>query len=338
MVRTERTKNQIFKMDGNNCFLEILNDRFYENKVHFNFSNYDPKGESGDKITGKVDFYLSFADALTFCQLVESNYFTDMLSKERKAYHKALLEAEKTNQKCTYFYNKPYWTLMRGTAPEKLPDYLKRSDGKGISRKLQILPGYVKPERMAHPERFKNERKPNRFVIQCEAGAGDKVNSSQAGGYIIKPAYGNKPDVKVMIPVPEIDSINWEDGLMKLAKILKANIEGYIQASYAYEFMNPTPAFISANAVKEKIQVDDIVDIVMYTHKNVTDIKVSIKGQDCPPDEPMVGKPTETNTLEWHFRRRATKAKETFFEFTPYANHEKGETITRKITVVEKSK
>lgn len=338
MVRTNRLSKQIFKIDGNNCFMEVLNDRFFEGKVHFNFSAYDKEREAGDKIKEKIDFFLEFGDALSFCEMVINKTFDEKLKKERSNYQKALLKAEsegKALNQCGFIYNKSYWALTRGTDANKLPQ--KREDGKSESRRLLLMPGYVPPERMAHPEKFKNARKPNRFVLQCESGPGDKVNSSTAGGYIIKPAYGNKPEKKIMIPFPEIEDMNFDDKFLEMAQIIKSHVTGYIEASYSYEFMNPAPGIISAMPVHEEIKVGNNVDIVIYTPSNVTKIVTYIRDKEVLSDIPMEPKYLETNTIEWHFIKKATRASTTYFEFLPYAGFEKGE-FTKKCRVIVKEK
>lgn len=336
MVRTSRQGKQIFKIDGNNCFMEILNDRFFEGKVVFNFSSYDKEKERGERIAQEIKFFLTFGDALTFCEMVLDGTFKRKLHDDRKAYRASLLNEEKTGQKSTYFYGNPYWALSRGTEASKLNP--KREDGKSESRKLSLQPGYVPKDRMLNPSdpKFKNKRKPNRFVIVCESGPGDKVESKVQGGFIIKPSYGNTPEKKIMIPIPEIESpeMNYVDKLTEMAKILQANILGYIQAGYAYEFMNPAPGIISANAVHQQIKVGDVLDIVIYTPSNVTKIEAMIQDKNgkphvIQPDEEFVGVPTETNTLEWHFRKRANKVSNSTFEFLPYVGYEKGDFTKR---------
>lgn len=330
MVRMERMKKQIFRMDGYNCFMEVLNDTFHNQKVHFVFSNYNLESEKGDRITNTIDFYLSFGDALTLANLIISGELNRMLQVDRKNYQKAALEAEKTKTECKYFFGNPYWVLHRGTDAEKLA--VKRSDGKAESRKLQIVPGFIKKERIAHPEKFRNEKAPNRFVIMCESGPGDKVNSrGTSGGYIIKPAY-TQPEKKVMIPIPEVDKNNYKDTLMELALILKSHIDSYYQAGYTYEFINPAPQIISVGAKYDTIKVGDIVDIIIYTPSNVTRIDAMVNDREILPDETMEPIAKENGNLEWHFRKRSQKTGSTMFEFIPWVQNEKAD-FTKKCLV-----
>lgn len=321
MVRTNRISTKIFKLDGRDCFMEITNERFFEEKVHFNFSKYDNKKEQGQRITERVDFFLTFSNVLNLCHDITSGRLEKELYNDRLAYRKALLDAETNGTECNYYYpSKAYWIATRGTEVNKMVE--KRADGMAESRTMKIVGGAVNKKTFAHPN--PNERIPNRFAIVCESGPGEKKESRNGVGFVIQPTY-KKPECSIIIPIPDYrNPYNSDNKLVEMAKTLESAIHAYWSAGYSYEYMNPSPVIISAQPVKQKIHVGEQLDIVMYTPKNVTKILTYIGNKEVHPDIPMEAKPTDIGTLEWHFKIDAKKAWKYWFEFEPYVEYEKG--------------
>lgn len=155
---------QIIRIDGKNCFVEIMTGQFHKGKVILNFEQYDETKAKGERTVARITYYMPFEK---FLQL-EQDVMSGKLAK--------LAEKEKANNK----YPNAVYTDLTGTSAELLKrNNQARPDGNSESRQLKIIPG-LKAD----------------FMLQAEKGAGEK----NATG-IIKPLYGNKPEQKVAIPM-----------------------------------------------------------------------------------------------------------------------------------------
>ncbi len=132
----ERLDTQIYRIDGKNCFLEVLNSAFSIGKVQMNFIQYD---EASHKQTQKLEFYFDFNTALYFCNLITSGRLD-----------KAIAMAAQTNS----FDGKPvndytsYFTEMGGTNCKDRTKWEKYhatfswlSEGASISRQFKVQKG-----------------------------------------------------------------------------------------------------------------------------------------------------------------------------------------------------
>jgi len=64
MARRDKDTNpaQIVRIDGKNCFLEVMSDAFDIGKIRINFRQYDKQAQQGSRTTGKIDIYLGFKE------------------------------------------------------------------------------------------------------------------------------------------------------------------------------------------------------------------------------------------------------------------------------------
>lgn len=155
---------QIIRLDGKNCFVEVMTGQFHKGKVILNFEQYDDTKAKGERTIARITYFMPFDKFLQLEQDVKSG----KLAK--------LAEKEKANNK----YPNAIYTDLTGTSNELLKrNNQARNDGNSESRQLKIIPG-LKAE----------------FMIQAEKGPGEKSSTG-----IIKPLYGNKPEQKVAIPM-----------------------------------------------------------------------------------------------------------------------------------------
>lgn len=155
---------QIIRIDGKNCFLEVMTGQFHKGKVILNFEQYDDTKAKGERTVARITYFMPFDKFLQLEQDVRSGKLAKLAEKE-KSINK---------------YPNAIYTDLTGTSSELLKrNNQARPDGNSESRQLKIIPG-LKAE----------------FMMQAEKGAGEK---SATG--IIKPLYGNKPEQKVSIPM-----------------------------------------------------------------------------------------------------------------------------------------
>lgn len=73
MAKYEQNPEQIARIDGKNCFLEVMSNSFSIGKVRINFRQYDMNAQAGNRTTGKIDIYMSFKDFDYFYQGISFN-------------------------------------------------------------------------------------------------------------------------------------------------------------------------------------------------------------------------------------------------------------------------
>lgn len=155
---------QIIRIDGKNCFVEIMSGQFHKGKVILNFEQYDDTKAKGERTVARITYFIPFDKFLQLEQDVKSGKLAKLAEKE-KSINK---------------YPNAVYTDLTGTSAELLKrNNQARPDGNSESRQLKLIPG-LKAD----------------FMLQAEKGAGEK----NATG-IIKPLYGNKPEQKVAIPM-----------------------------------------------------------------------------------------------------------------------------------------
>lgn len=155
---------QIIRLDGKDCFVEVMSGQFHKGKVILNFEQYDDTKPKGERTVARVTYFMPFDKFLQLEQDVKSGKIAKLAEKE-KSINK---------------YPNAIYTDLTGTSNELLKkNNQARPDGHSESRQLKIIPG-LKAE----------------FMMQAEKGPGEKSNKG-----IIKPLYGNKPEQKVAIPM-----------------------------------------------------------------------------------------------------------------------------------------
>lgn len=189
---------QIFRVDGKNSFMEVLNIAFPIGKVQFNFVEYD---EKTNKQTKKLDIYMDALQAVALAERILSGDFA------------ASVNAAKTSGKFNGMNVTTYtsfFTDMGGISEEKvakkLEEYQKQypfvKEGQAISRQFKIQTGSKYP-----------------WVLRAEYGPG---KSSETG--LIVP-QGNAP-VYINLPVDA-------DSFYKMAVAIKYSYQAYLNQYYA---------------------------------------------------------------------------------------------------------
>ena len=121
----ERNLSQIVRKDAKECFVESLNDAFPIGKIHFVFAAYDLSRPAGSRQTNNVHIYIDAAEFLELCRKLNCGELRFILQNKKNA-------SDKT----------PLYHSLGGTSAEKLARQGRaRSDGKSLSRTVQLLPG-----------------------------------------------------------------------------------------------------------------------------------------------------------------------------------------------------
>lgn len=160
-MNADKNENQIIRKDARNCFVESLNDAFPIGKIHLTFATYDLSKPAGHRQTNNIHIYLSVGELLELCRKLECGELRYQLQLKRK-------NGEKS----------PLYQCLGGTSAEKLRQLGRpRSDGKSLSRIVQLVPG------------TKSD-----FLFVADSGPGE-VNDKG----LIVPKFGNKPENHVAI-------------------------------------------------------------------------------------------------------------------------------------------
>lgn len=210
----EKDPRQIIRIDGKNCFLEVMNSAFSIGKVQINFREYDEKQQKGNRFTKEIDLFMDIDKFLVFANDIISGKVAKIAEVERA---RAKQEGEKQG-KTVYPRELDEFTDMGGMNSESL----KRSDerrkknqfkaysdmysipeGKALSRQLKIVPGLKAP-----------------FMIKGEVGVGEESDTG-----LIVPKYGTRPSQMVQIPLSAND-------FKKFALIVEAHIKSFITSQY----------------------------------------------------------------------------------------------------------
>lgn len=184
--------NQIKRIDGKGCFLEVLRDGFQlksrntEGKVHLNLATYDQNRRQ----TQFGQFWLSYTEWLILDEYFHSADFPE-------EYVHSVEEAQNSHSK----YPGAIREFMRGSG----------EGNQVISRTLRICPG----------------QKGDSIVIQYLSGPGEKTSSG-----IIKPKGKANVFITVPVTIDEwmatIRLVNQEIVAHKTAELLVPKLEGVI--------------------------------------------------------------------------------------------------------------
>lgn len=127
MART-KFPTQVYRVDGKDCFLEVLCDALPIDKVSLNFVYYDKTQPAGQREQGKVKIYMEIFQAATLSGDILSGRIAGLARQSRK---KAAEAGEK--------YPESVFSLLGGTAAKNT------LDNQAVSRQFRLLPGNVKP-------------------------------------------------------------------------------------------------------------------------------------------------------------------------------------------------
>lgn len=217
----EKDPRQIIRLDGKNCFLEVMNSAFAIGKVQINFREYDEKQQKGNRFTKEIDLFMDMDKFLVFANDIMSGKVAKMAEAEKA---RAKQESEKQG-KTVYPRELDEFTDMGGMNAENLKKSDERRkknefkpysqmysipEGKCLSRQLKLVPGLKAP-----------------FMLKGEVGIGEESDTG-----LIVPKYGTKPSQMVQIPVPAND-------LKKFALIVQAHINSFISAQYVVDATTP---------------------------------------------------------------------------------------------------
>ena len=193
MAKKDYTANQIIRLDGNKCFMEVLNDAFPIGKVHFGFYTYDVGKAEGSRITNNIQIYLSIPEFLALAQEISSG----------RLCQKAQVSLEQSKQSRSFPC--PVFESLGGTSAERLRKMgQSRPDNMGISRQFRIIPGTKKP-----------------FLLNAESGPGQ---ADQKG--LIVPKYKTgQGEQKVMVPADY-------NMMLRMAETVQIHIQAYFSACY----------------------------------------------------------------------------------------------------------
>lgn len=189
--------HQIIRIDGKDCFVEVMKGAFGINRVVLNFITYDNSGQKGSK---KKDEISIFIDVAEFLQLAQ-----DMKSGRLSHLAKSALE---TADKGGYKFAREIYTHMGGVSKEKLAQRNQsRADGMDLARQFKITPGSKQP-----------------WILSAETGPGKATDKG-----LIAAQYGNKPEKIIRVPMSN-------EHFKQLFLLTEMYIQGYINAKMQDEF------------------------------------------------------------------------------------------------------
>lgn len=202
MPEYKQTNNQIIRKDGKNCFVEVLNNYFRFNKVAFNFVEYDPNAQKGNKFKNQVMIFMDFDVFLR----VSHDFLVSKRIPAQLAKSKADAEARSAKSGKTE-YPIPFVLVRGGTSEERLKARgAERPDGKALAKLLKLSPGFKFP-----------------CMFRAEQGPG---KSNETG--LIVPQY-DKPEQMVQIGLST-------EAIKELFITVETHVKSYISASVAESY------------------------------------------------------------------------------------------------------
>ena len=196
-MNEERNQYQISRKDAKNSFVESLSDAFSISKVHFNFASYDLNKPAGQRQTGMVSIYIDVDEFLELCRKLTCGELRYMVQSQKSA------ASPKT----------ALYQSLGGTSADKLKQQNRsRSDGKSLSRTLQVLTGNKSD-----------------LILVADSGPGETTEKG-----LIVPKFGNKPENHITVSMSL-------DNFGELLLITKTHYEAWLSAWYAQRITNPPP-------------------------------------------------------------------------------------------------
>ena len=196
-MNEERNQYQISRKDAKNSFVESLSDAFSIGKVHFNFASYDLNKPAGQRQTGMVSIYIDVDEFLELCRKLTCGELRYLVQSQKSA------ASPKTAR----------YQSLGGTSADKLKQQNRsRSDGKSLSRTLQVLTGNKSD-----------------LILVADSGPGETTEKG-----LIVPKFGNKPENHIMVSMSL-------DNFGELLLITKTHYEAWLSAWYAQRITNPPP-------------------------------------------------------------------------------------------------
>ena len=166
-------------------------------KVHFNFASYDLNKPAGQRQTGMVSIYIDVDEFLELCRKLTCGELRYMVQSQKSA------ASPKT----------ALYQSLGGTSADKLKQQNRsRSDGKSLSRTLQVLTGNKSD-----------------LILVADSGPGETTEKG-----LIVPKFGNKPENHITVSMSL-------DNFGELLLITKTHYEAWLSAWYALRITNPPP-------------------------------------------------------------------------------------------------
>jgi hypothetical protein len=124
---------QVFRVDGKNCFAEIMCNALKIGKIAINFVSYDAAKTKGSRETGSVTIYMNIFEARVFAGDILSGLLARKgIEKKKEA------EAQAAAQHRTVYPGRVY-ELLGGSSGANTADH------QPISRQFALSPGASKP-------------------------------------------------------------------------------------------------------------------------------------------------------------------------------------------------
>lgn len=203
-VKTEEKKeypkvneNQILRIDGKNCFLEVTKGGFNLKKsndigkVHLSINKYDGQTH---KMTDTIDLFVDFLHWLSLTDLFDTGEYLDMMEETRNLQLKG-----------KYEYASPFWIDNgRWSNPQGkiFARMLKLSVGNKKDQNGKFLPIHQQP-----------------IIVKGEITPGKE---SATG--LVMPIPGARPEQWVQVPVPQSD-------FKAMLRLVNMQIQAYYSAA-----------------------------------------------------------------------------------------------------------
>ena len=159
------TGKQILRVDGNGSFVEVMDSKFQEGKVTFQFCNYDKTKPAGQRQTDFIRFNLEFSE---------------FLNLGHQVLHENLMNRQPIDN-----YNNLRTAYMKGVPS-------KYNNGQAVARKLEIKNGDRQPIRLICSEGQGEETGPGLIKMVGQAQKRVQVAMSQdafRSMFLVVPMY-----------------------------------------------------------------------------------------------------------------------------------------------------
>lgn len=134
----EYVETQILRVDGKDCFMEMLFSAYGIGKVQINFISYD--SSKGNKMTSNIPIYISIPKFLVLCNDILSGKI-NALGKREKARAQKLAEDEKKTVYPSHIYQDLGGVTSFRVKAQKKKYSFEIPDGYAVSRAFLITPG-----------------------------------------------------------------------------------------------------------------------------------------------------------------------------------------------------
>ncbi len=136
MANKIKALGQVLRIDGKNCFAEVMLDAAAIDKILIHMVSYNANAAAGNRLTGDVSIYINVFDALVLSGDILSGKLKKIADKHKKdAEAKAALPENNGKR----VYPEPAYILLGGTSGANT------SDKKPISRQFKLSGGVSQP-------------------------------------------------------------------------------------------------------------------------------------------------------------------------------------------------